>query len=632
MTWERPVPLVGDTSTARQRRDEPRAWALDEEERDAFYATLHGRRDIRRFRPDPIPIDVMERVLGAAHAAPSVGHSQPWRFIVVRDPATRELATVLADREWHRQASQLAQRPGRQMLDLQLHGLREAPVGVVVCCDRRTPPEGVLGRATFVDADLWSCACSIENLWLAARAEGVGVGWVTLFRPEELASLVGLPSGVETLGWLCLGWPDERPPEPGLERSGWSVRQPLDEVVLWEKWNDGAPSPLSHLPDSSVRAPTPDAVVGARDEADVLLTPPGSLGVLDRAVDRLVALGLDAPPVREAIPGSLLLPARPPVRFPAQPLVPSVARTTAEVLCPVTLVIAAAGHPVTRHGVTTYADSVTRDVLEATVAGESLGAVTASMVGATTVAIDAGVPGDAVSGALSCRPRGLRGDLVEVDAMELDDVNRLLDEGRDLARRLGPGPVPSPGIVALGEVGIGNTTVAAALVASELHLPAADVVGLGAGGDSRTLDRKRKVVESAVARAHRKYPVLRHSADADPQHAVLALAALGGPEIAVLSGVVLGAVEVGSLVVIDGLVTATAAMTAVAIQPAVAAHLVAGQQSREQAHGLVNTHLGLEPILSLRLRAGEGVGALLATQLLATAAAVRAGTARTREC
>ena len=123
MTWERPVPLVGDTSTARQRRDEPRAWALDEEERDAFYATVHGRRDIRRFRPDPIPIDVMERVLGAAHAAPSVGHSQPWRFIVVRDPATRERATVLADREWHRQASKLAERPGRQMLDLQLHGL-----------------------------------------------------------------------------------------------------------------------------------------------------------------------------------------------------------------------------------------------------------------------------------------------------------------------------------------------------------------------------------------------------------------------------------------------------------------------------------------------------------------------------
>jgi nicotinate-nucleotide--dimethylbenzimidazole phosphoribosyltransferase len=631
MTWDRPVPLVGDTSTARQRKDAPQAWALDEKDRAAFYATVHGRRDIRRFRPDPIEVDVLRRILVAAHAAPSVGHSQPWRFVVVRNPATRERAALLADREWHRQAARLAERPGRQMLDLQLHGLREAPVGVVVCCDRRTPPEGVLGRATFVDADLWSCACAIENLWLAARAEGVGVGWVTLFRPEELASLVELPAGVVTLGWLCLGWPDERPPEPGLERSGWSVRQPLGEVVLWERWREGGPaSPPSHLPDAadaSLRAPAPAAVVRARDQADVLLTPPGSLGVLDRAVDRLAALGL-LTGAKPSFVGPAAQPAVTPKVLPSETRQvhhPVSSSSSEALVCPVTLIIAAAGHPVTRHGVTTYADSVTRDVLEATVAGRSLGAVTAGMVGATTIAIDAGVPGDAVAGAISCRPRGNRGDLVEVDAMDLDDAVRLVSAGQDLAHGLGSG------IVALGEVGMGNTTVAAALVVNELDLPAQEVVGLGAGGDSVTMGRKRRVVESAVARAQREHPELRHRPDDDPKRAVIALAALGGPEIAVLTGVVLGAAEAGSLVVVDGLVTATAAMTAVAMEPAVAVHLVAGQQSREQAHGAVNAYLGLEPILSLRIRAGEGVGALLATQLLRTAAAVRSRTARTRE-
>ena len=110
------------------------------------------------------------------------------------------------------------------MLDLKLEGLREAPVGIVVCCDRRVPGAGILGRATFPDADLWSCACAIENLWLTARAEGLGVGWVTLFPPAELAELLGLPEGVETLGWLCVGWPNERPPAPGLERAGWWTR------------------------------------------------------------------------------------------------------------------------------------------------------------------------------------------------------------------------------------------------------------------------------------------------------------------------------------------------------------------------------------------------------------------------
>ena len=578
MSWRRPVPLVGDTTSALARRESPRAWAFGEEEREAFYAAVLGRRDIRRFRPDDIEPDVLERILGAAHAAPSVGHSQPWRFVIVRDAATRDRAALMADREWHRQAASLADRSGRQMLDLQLHGIRDAPLGIVVCCDRRTKAQGVLGRATYVDADLWSCACAIENLWLAARVEGVGTGWVTLFRPDELAALIGLPPGVETLGWLCLGWPDERPPEPGLERAGWSARQPLSDVVLWDRWHEhgeGPPPPPSHL-----QAPAPASVVGARDAADELLTPPGSLGVLDRATDRMAALGLG--------PGA-----------------------------PVTAVIAAAGHPVTGHGVSTYDDGVTRDVLEATVAGESLGAVAARLVGADLIAVDAGVKGDPVAGALSCRPAGGRGDLVAADALERADAEQMVGAGRAQGRALGGR------LVALGEVGIGNTTVASALVASRLGLAVDEAVGLGAGGDSATLGRKRAAVAAALARAA--------SAHADLEDPLVALAALGGPEIAYLCGVVLGAAEAGSLVVLDGLVTGAAALVAVALEPAVAAHLVAGQESREQAHRAVNTSLGLEPLLALRLRAGEGVGALLAVQLLQTAAGVRAETGRVHD-
>ncbi len=578
MSWQRPVPLVGDVSSAQTRREAPRAWAFGVAERDAFYAVALGRRDIRRFRPDDLEPDVLERILTAAHAAPSVGHSQPWRFVVVRDPATRDRAAVMADREWHRQAGTFDDRSGSQMLDLQLHGIREAPVGVVVCCDRRTAAQGVLGRATYVDADLWSCACAIENLWLAARVEGVGTGWVTLFQPDELASLIGLPDRVETLGWLCLGWPDERPPEPGLERAGWSARQPLSDVVLWERWSDDAEPPLP--PPSHLHAPAPAAVVAARDEADALLTPPGSLGVLDRAVDRVAALGVGPD-------------------------------------APVTAIIAAAGHAVTRHGVSTYDDSVTREVLVATVAGESLGAVAARLVGADVVAVDAGVPGHPVAGATACRPLAPPGDLVSSDALTASDAERLVVAGRDLGRGL------RRRLVTLGEVGIGNTTVAAALVACRLGLAVGDAVGLGAGGDAATLARKRAAVERALARAT--------SAHDDLEDPMVLLAALGGAEIAYLTGVALGAAEQGSVVVLDGLVTSAAAVLAVALEPAVAAHLVAGQESREQAHRSVNVHLGLEPLLALRLRSGEGVGALLAVQLLRTAARLRTETGRVEE-
>jgi nicotinate-nucleotide--dimethylbenzimidazole phosphoribosyltransferase len=579
MSWQRPIPLVGDTTSAQARSEAPQAWAFEAAARDAFYAAVDARRDIRRFRPDEVPPAVLERILGAAHAAPSVGHSQPWRFVVVRRRETRDQAALLADREWHRQAARFDDRSSRHMLDLQLHGIRDAPLGVVVCCDRRTAAEAVIGRATFVDADLWSCAAAIENLWLAARVEGVGVGWVTLFRPEELAELVGLPDGVETLGWLCLGWPDERPPEPGLQRAGWSTRQPLSDVVRYERWDgedDHEPvAPISHL-----RAPLPSDVVGARDESDVLLTPPGSLGVLDRAVDRLVAVGLG--------PAS-----------------------------PVTAVIVAASHPVTRHGVSTYADDVTHEVLAATAAGESLGAVAARLVGATLDIVDAGVDGVPVPGAAVCRPADPRGDLVVGDALSASDVQRLLLAGRKHGNRL------SGHIVVLGEVGIGNTTVAAALVAARLKLQADDAVGLGAGGDAGTLARKRALVDAALARAT--------TAHEDLDEPLVALAAVGGPEIAYLSGVTLGAAEAGALVVLDGLVTSSAALVAVGLEPGAASYLVAGQESREQVHGVLNRYLGLEPLLSLRLRSGEAVGGLLAAQLLRSAAGLRAETGRVVE-
>jgi nicotinate-nucleotide--dimethylbenzimidazole phosphoribosyltransferase len=197
------------------------------------------------------------------------------------------------------------------------------------------------------------------------------------------------------------------------------------------------------------------------------------------------------------------------------------------------------------------------------------------------------------------------------------DAVRMVGSGRELGRSL------HGRLVALGEVGIGNTTVAAALVAGLLGLAAGDAVGLGAGGDSATLERKRTAVDAALTRVA--------SAQADLGDPMVTLAALGGPEIAYLAGVALGAAEAGSLVVLDGLVTSAAALVAVAMEPAVAAHLVAGQESREQAHRVVNAQLGLEPLLSLRLRSGEGVGALLAVQLLRTAAALRSQAGRVTE-
>lgn len=590
----RPRPRVGDPTSAQERRGDPSGWAFAPEVVEALDEVLAGRRDIRRFRPEPVPDTLLTEVLTAGHQAPSVGHSQPWRFIVVSDPAVRDRAAHLADRARLDQAHLLTNERAARMLDLKLEGLREAPLGVVVVCDRRTSAAGVLGRATFTDADLWSCACAIENMWLSARARGLGMGWVTLFEPAELSALLELPDGVVPMGWMCLGWPDERPPEPGLERAAWSSRLPLENVVMRDRWRDDGASPaappVSHLDDREQRTPATrpdllpqDSVVTATDLADGLLAPPESLGILDRVVSRVEALGRGTTPLTG------------------------------------TLVLAGASHPVSALGVSAYEDRVTRDVVEAAVAGESMGAVSARSADLAVIVVDAGAPGEEpVPGALPARPTEPRGDLVSVDAMDRADVDRLIEVGR----RIGRGAAHT-GLVAIGEVGIGNTTVAAALACATTGLSPRDAVGVGAGADSDIVARKRVVVERALARARVRAEAWRD----DPADL---LAALGGPEIALLTGVVLGAAGAGAPVVLDGLAASLPGVLAVAIEPSVQAHLIAGQQSREPAHAAVLGQLGLEPLLQLRLRSGEGVGACLAASLVLQGMKIRRNGARTQ--
>jgi nicotinate-nucleotide--dimethylbenzimidazole phosphoribosyltransferase len=616
--WPRPRPLIGDASSSAERASDPASWALPAADREALAGVIAARRDVRRFRPDPVSDEIIGAVLAAGHAAPSVGHSQPWRFIVVRDPKLRATAAVMADRARLAQAEQLDPDSARHLRSLQLEGIREAPAGIVVCCDRRARPAGVLGRATFPDADLWSCACAIENIWLTARAYGLGLGWVTLFDPAELAALLGLPDGVVTLGWLCVGWPDERPPAPGLERHGWSRRLPLAGVVLRDRWPQAAPD----APRDRSCETEPSARVGARDLEDRLLAAPGSLGLLGDTLLRADTV-LRARPLR-ADP----LPADP---IPADPLPGGSVRDGSRRAGPATaadgagtLLIAAADHPVTALGVSAFPPSTTRLVARALAAGQGQGAAVARAAGLAVCLADCGIDGGGVSGWLDVRPAGERGDLAGADALESGAAARLLAAGE----RTG-GELAGAGPLAVGEVGIGNTTVAAALAAALLGRPAGQVVGRGAGSDTATIARKQQVVEQALARMGDRLALAGRAAPLSRAALVDLLAGLGGPEQVFLTGVCLGAAAAGGLVVLDGLLTTVSALAAVRHDPAVQAHLIAGHLSAEPAHRRVLDALGLEPLLDLRLRAGEGVGAVLALGLIAHAKRARQLTATT---
>ena len=204
----------------------------------------------------------------------------------------------------------------------------------------------------------------------------------------------------------------------------------------------------------------------------------------------------------------------------------------------------------------------------------------------------------------------------DADALTTVDLQTLLEAGRRLGRE-----ASSTGLVVLGEVGLANTTVASAICCALLDLDPDDAVGLGAGCDTAMLRRKVEVVTRALERFGR-------TAVPGPRDPIEVLQVLGGPEIAVLTGAVLGAAGAGACVVLDGLATSVAASVAARIEPAVTAYLVAGHRSRERAHSRVLTELGLEPLLDLRLRSGEGVGGCLAAGLLLQALTIRRGTGR----
>ncbi|WP_310779016.1 5,6-dimethylbenzimidazole synthase [Mycobacterium sp. Z3061] len=204
-------------------------------ERGAVYRVISERRDMRRFSPGArVPEEVLARLLHAAHAAPSVGLMQPWRFIRITDRDLRRRIHALVDAERLLTGAALGTREA-EFLALKVEGVLEcAELLVVALCDDRE--SHIFGRRTLPQMDLASVSCAIQNLWLAARCEGLGVGWVSLFDPHRLAALLGMPDGAEPVAILCVGPVPEFPDRPALELDGWTSARPLREFVSENQW------------------------------------------------------------------------------------------------------------------------------------------------------------------------------------------------------------------------------------------------------------------------------------------------------------------------------------------------------------------------------------------------------------
>jgi nicotinate-nucleotide--dimethylbenzimidazole phosphoribosyltransferase len=551
------------------------------EQRDAVYRVIAERRDVRRgFRPDPVPAEVLGRVLAAAHQAPSVGLSQPWDFIVIADRARRERIAALAARHRDDFAAALPAARARAFDQLKIESILDTPVNVVVTCDRTRGGRHTLGRATQPQTADFSSVLAVANLWLAARAEGLGVGWVSFFDERELAAELGLPAHLEVIAYLCVGYVDEFGQGPELAAEGWARRRPVSWAVHAEEFGRrGLPGeePVDMLADvvAAIAPPDAAAMAAARERQDKMTKPRGSLGELEDVSVRLAGLaGACPPPLPE----------------------------------PACVAVFAADHGVHAQGVSPWPQEVTAQMVANFLAGGAVINAFAAQAGAEVTVVDIGVAADldAVPGLLPRKIGRGTADFTAGPAMTREAAVAAITAGAEVARDL---VAAGNRCLVTGDMGIANTTASAALICSFTGADPAAATGHGTGVDAATYAKKIDIVCRGLE---------RHQPD--PGDPVGVLAAFGGFEHAALAGFILGGAALRVPVILDGVIAGAAALAAAALAPDAVAACFAGHRSVEPGHTIALDHLGLRPLVDLGLRLGEGTGAVLALPLVQSAA------------
>jgi len=207
------------------------------DEKNGFYKAIYSRRDVRsRFTSKSINDEILTRILNAAHHAPSVGFSQPWNFILIKDEKTKMKIKESFDEE-RKRSSQFVDEPKRsQYLSFKLEGILDSPVNICVTYDPTKFGPFVIGKSSIPETGIYSVCCAVQNLWLAARTEGLGLGWVSILSNDVLKEVLELPEHVIPVAYLCLGYVEEFALKPDLETAGWLPRLDLKDVVYYEKW------------------------------------------------------------------------------------------------------------------------------------------------------------------------------------------------------------------------------------------------------------------------------------------------------------------------------------------------------------------------------------------------------------
>jgi nicotinate-nucleotide--dimethylbenzimidazole phosphoribosyltransferase len=594
-------------------------------EKRGLYRAIFERKDIRTYKPDAISADVLERILDGAHHAPSVGFMQPWNFILIESPEKKRL---VYNHFLDVNESSAKLFPGERNVkyrSLKLQGILDSPLNILVTCDTKRGGENVLGRTTIPQTDIYSTCLSIQNLWLCARAEGIGIGWMSLYIPEVISNIFSLPDYVIPVAYLTAGYAVEFPETPILESVGWRKRLPLDDVLFFNQWGKNSSGFMNDISSDSAdfdgnnllfnlasitndnfhqTASNPGLIdtanhhfplngknvshncvsaVEFQKRNDNLTKPPGSLGKFEGLMEKICSIQQSVYPQSD------------------------IKR----------IVIAASDHGIVEEGVSAYQKELTSKMVYQFLAGGGAISSLARQYGIGLYVVDAGVDHDFenASGLIDCKIRRSTRNMTREPAMSKEECDLAIARGIEFVQKLG-----QTDILGLGEMGIGNSTSASAMASALLRLSPEEVTGLGTGVGPSTLIKKTEIIQKALE--FHGYSV---SIDkVTPENANEILRIFGGYEIAFLVGVIYGANQHTDVngavkkipVVLDGFITSVAALVAVINQPEIIDILIAGHLSKEPGHRLVLDRLGLAPVIDMNMSLGEGSGAAFAIGLL----------------
>ncbi len=568
------------------------------------------RRDTRHFKSDEVPESVLEKALEAGHTAPSVGLTDASRYYIIRDRAIKVEVKKLFDTS-NSEALDCIPEQGRKNLynSLKLEAILDAPVGLVVCYDRSVLNDFTIGTIATNETIKFSAVCAVENIWLSLTSQGYSMGWISILNYYHFKKLLGLPDEIEPLGYFCIGKPDtDYQQQPMLQQLGWKNKSLKPNVTIVSSipgksisnneesgkksrievslQPDSFNKPINVVPEnfsdnyllndevsrSFLNTHATELSKKIKEKISKKTKPEGSLGVLE---DLAFQIGM----VLKSLNPELIKPH---------------------------LIVFAADHGISAHNMSKYPMEVTRQMVNTYLKGGAAINVFCRQNAIELLLIDAGVNYDFSPSQKILNQKVGKGtaSFLSGPAMTSQELQLCFEMGRTLIKQLS---VKGCNIIGFGEMGIGNTSSASALMSVLCKIPIAECVGKGTGLDESQLSHKIQVLEQAMKNFNGDSEALTY------------MAWFGGFEILQIAGSILEARQQNMVILIDGFIATTAFLCAYMLDKTLIENAIFCHESGEKGHRRLLSFLGAEPLLKLSLRLGEGTGCALAYPLIKSA-------------